>query len=285
MKDHYATDKDFQDIWTALQTPPTVQTDFANSDGFLTKNGRICVPMGSLRDFIILELHRGGLAGHFGFDKTYSPVADIFFLPHLRRDVHTIVARCRTCQVNKGTKQNTGLYTPLPIPHQPWVDISMDFVLGLPHTQHNHDSIMVVADRFSKMAHFVPCRKTFDASNIATIFLKEIVKMLNSSAISGKHFGRSLDHTTSWDLLLPHAEFAYNNSVNHTTGSTPFQLVYGMNPRNPLDTMALPLPQRTSEAGLDFVTHMQSIHEEVRKHIALQTEKYDQQANLHRRDK
>jgi len=93
------------------------------------------------------------------------------------------------------------------------------------------------------------------------------------------------DHATNWDLILPQAEFAYNNSINRTTGSSPFQLVYGMTPRTPLDIISLPLPQRTSEAGLDFATHMMSVHEEVRKKIALQTEVYAQRANLRKRDK
>jgi hypothetical protein len=41
-------------------------------------------------------------------------------------------------------------------------------------------------------------------------------------------------YQSNWDKLLPAAEFAMNNSVNVSTGHTPFMLNYGQNPDTPL---------------------------------------------------
>jgi hypothetical protein len=93
------------------------------------------------------------------------------------RDVERMVQRRVTCHKAKSKLQPYGLYTPLATANDPWEDISMDFVLGLPRTKNGRDSIFVFVDRFLKMAHFISCQKSDDASHIASLFLREVVRL------------------------------------------------------------------------------------------------------------
>ena len=172
--------KYFGELYTSMVDDPTQNhTKYTFQDWFLFKGCRLWIPRTSMRDFLVWALHAGGVAGHFGRDKTVNLVEDRIYWPSLKRDVAKILGQCRVCLTAKQRRQNTGLYSPLPVPHVPWQDISMVFVLGPPRSSRGHDSIFVVVDRFSKMAHFIPCSKTSDASKMARLFFffAEVVRL------------------------------------------------------------------------------------------------------------
>ena len=97
---------------------------------------------------------------------------------------------------------------PLPVLDRSWQDVSMNFVLGFPRTFRKHDSIIVVVDRFSKMAHFLQCSKTSNASKIAKLYFDEIVKLygLPKTIVSDKdvrfmsYFWKTLWHLVGTKL-------------------------------------------------------------------------------------
>ena len=104
-------------------------------------------------------------------------LVDQFVWPRMRSDMERYMMRCEICHKTKSCLNPHGLYTPLSTSNTPWEDISMDFVLGLPWTKRGSDSVFVVVDRFRKMAHFIPCHKSDDASHIADLLFREVVRL------------------------------------------------------------------------------------------------------------
>lgn len=174
IKELYVLDSDFKDVFESCLHGS--HDKFYLHDGYLFRENRLCIPKTS-RELLVKEAHGGGLMGHFGVARTLSILHEHFFWPHMKHDVEKICERCVTCKKTKSRQQPHGLYTPLPVSNEPWVDISMDFVLGLLRTKKGRDSIFVVVDRFLKIAHFIACNKTDDASNVADLFFKEIVRL------------------------------------------------------------------------------------------------------------
>jgi hypothetical protein len=173
LKEMYKDDVDFKDAYAACENPVASNRsqwlDYILQEGLLFKNNKLCIPKYSMRENMIKENHSGRLSGHFGQDKNFAQVNAFYYWPGMQNQVKKFVEKCRICQHAKGMSQHTRLYQPLPTPSRPWYSVNMDFVLGLPKTQRGNDSIYVVVDIFSKMAHFIACRKTNDATNVLAL--------------------------------------------------------------------------------------------------------------------
>ena len=133
---------------------------------------RICVPADQqLRQLVLRESHDAPLRAHFGIDKTLWRLEQTFTWPGMARDVREYVRTCDQCQRNKPPGGKTrGLLQPLPIPAEPWEEVSLDFITGLPRTKKGHDAILVVVDRLTKWGYFIPTATTIDAKETARLF-------------------------------------------------------------------------------------------------------------------
>lgn len=124
---------------------------------------------------ILRELHTSPYAGHMGMHRTESLISRYFYWPGLQKDVHAYVGGCVICQRSKAAPgKQAGKLQPLPVPSAIWEDISMDFVGPLPTTARHYDYILVVVDRLSKMAHFLPCKSSIDGPGVAQLFVERI---------------------------------------------------------------------------------------------------------------
>nr|GEV60687.1 retrotransposon-related protein [Tanacetum cinerariifolium] len=91
--------------------------------------------------------------------------------------VKHIIRDCNVCQIQKPyLSAYHGLIQPLPIPDRIWKEISMDFIEKLP-TSYRKSVILVVVDRLSKYAHFIPLTHSFTASQVAQVFLDQVYKL------------------------------------------------------------------------------------------------------------
>ncbi|GKD68132.1 reverse transcriptase, partial [Tanacetum coccineum] len=69
-----------------------------------------------------------------------------------------------------------GLLQPLPIPDKIWQDLSIDFIESLPMSQ-GKSALLVVVDKLSKYAHFLPISHPFSASQVAQLILDNVYKL------------------------------------------------------------------------------------------------------------
>ena len=101
------------------------------------------MPVCSIKELLIRESYSGHLMDHFGVHKTLDVLSKHLYWPHMQNDVKRICANSIACKQAKSKSMLHSLYTPLPVLTHLWVNISMDFVLGLPKTRKSRDSILL----------------------------------------------------------------------------------------------------------------------------------------------
>ena len=269
-------------------------------DGIIYMNGKIHVSNNSdVKTKLMHEAHDSAIAGHLGVNKTLELLQRTYHWVNMAKDVHEYIITCVKCQSNKSSNQSTaGEMQPLPIPDQPWQQISMDLITQLPKTSKGHDAILVVVDKLTKMVHYCPTTTTVTAPQLARIILHHVVRLhgVPSSIVSDRdprftssfwrslwsYLGTKLAMSTAyhpqtdgqteranrtledslrsyvqynqkdWDDHLDALEIAYNNSVQASTGYSPYYLNSGRHPAFPL-SMTVKTNDGTNESAMQLV--------------------------------
>lgn len=232
----YDSDPTFGPVYARLQPdvlpPPTTNKLVLQLGKFTLDNGlllyrvtpdappRLCVPTSDdLRNRILYEEHDTATRGHPGVVGTLAFLRSKYFWPHMEKSVRKYVRSCELCQrVKHSQLKPAGLLHPLEIPSGRWRHIAMDFMVKLPVTRNGHDQIMVLVDRLTKRAHFVPVRLNASAPDIAVLFRDWYQRLhgLPSSIVSDRD---SKFTSRFWQALmaLQHTELRMSSAFKPST--------------------------------------------------------------------
>ncbi|CDJ54096.1 hypothetical protein EBH_0079940 [Eimeria brunetti] len=138
----------------------------------------ICVP--TLPEFlphVVYRHHDHVTPGHRGQKKTFLSLSKLYYWPGIRAYTTAYVESSVQCRGSKALSQKpAGLLQPVLVPSSRWSHVSLDFITDLPPTPRGHDSILVIVDSLSKMAHFIPTKKTASAADTVELFADRLIR-------------------------------------------------------------------------------------------------------------
>jgi transposase InsO family protein len=152
--------------------------EWVEEQGLILFRGKVYVPRDvELRTEIIRLHHNTSISGHPGRWKTLELVMRNYWWPGISKFVLQYVDGCDTCQRGKSyPEMPAGKLMPNPTPTSPWVDISVDFVTGLPEAE-GYDAILVVCDRYTKQVHIIPTTTETSSLGLARLYRDHIWKL------------------------------------------------------------------------------------------------------------
>jgi hypothetical protein len=144
-----------------------------------TCEGLLYIPTDpALQQLLIRQAHDSPTGGHMGLAKTMARLTSTCWWPGMKAMIADYVRGCLTCAATKPSLQKpAGTLRPLPIPDKPWRVITIDFVGPLPRTADYFNYVLVVQDKFSKMAHFIATTTNVTAEETANLLLEHVVRL------------------------------------------------------------------------------------------------------------
>jgi transposase InsO family protein len=174
----YEGDEYSTKLITALAINPESSPQYSLHDGLIKYKGRIWIGHNpELQLKLLQEMHSSPMGGHSGFPVTYRKLKRLFAWLGMKKMAKDFVHQCQIClQAKPDRNRYPGLLQPLPVPEGAWQIISMDFIEGLPRS-FRYDCILVIVDKFSKYAHFLPLSHPYTAIDVAKLFMVNVYKL------------------------------------------------------------------------------------------------------------
>jgi hypothetical protein len=150
-----------------------------DDQGVVWFNNRTVVPKNDeIRQQILDEAHLSRYSIHPRSTKMYHDLKQHYWWMKMKIEIARYVARCDTCRCVKAIHMKaTGPLQSLSIPTWKWEDISMDFIVGLSRTAKGYDSIQVIVDRLTKIAHFLPVKVKYPVIAYAELYIARILSL------------------------------------------------------------------------------------------------------------
>ena len=146
----YQNDRHFNVLLQKCKPP------YEKRNGKLFLQDTLCIPKGEIRNKILHDHHKSIYGAHRGVRKTIKLIKSKFYWPRMKEDIIEYIKSCKECQSSKALNEKLGVPNPFPPPQRKWEEISMDYLFDLPKTKQNKTGIIVVVDKLSKMAQFLP---------------------------------------------------------------------------------------------------------------------------------
>lgn len=153
---------------------PAYQENYSLKGKALYWKSRLYVPEGAEIIEIIKDFHDNPHAGHYGRTKTLKSISNHYMWPGMKKDLFLYLKGCKTCgRTNPSRSKPQGLLKPLGISEGPWKLVSLDFIVELPNSA-GHNAMLVIVDRFKKLAHFLPTTTGVTAQETFRLFMENV---------------------------------------------------------------------------------------------------------------